>query len=39
LQALFAALKGSGVAVVGSAFHGAGIDAAVRSGLLVDQQM
>jgi protoporphyrinogen/coproporphyrinogen III oxidase len=39
LQALEAALKGSGIAVAGSAFHGSGIDAAVRSGLSVDQRI
>jgi oxygen-dependent protoporphyrinogen oxidase len=39
LQALEAALKGSGIAVAGSAFHGAGIDGAVRSGLSIDQRL
>jgi len=33
------ALKGSGIAVAGSAFHGAGVDGAVRSGLSVDQRL
>jgi oxygen-dependent protoporphyrinogen oxidase len=39
LTALETALKGSGIAVAGSAFHGSGIDAAVQSGLLVDQRL
>ena len=39
LQAFEAALKGSGIAVTGSAFHGSGIDAAVRSGLSIDQRL
>ncbi|HET8932973.1 MAG TPA: FAD-dependent oxidoreductase [Polyangiales bacterium] len=39
LQALETALKGSGIAVAGSAFHGSGIDAAVRSGLSIDQRL
>lgn len=39
LQALETALKGSGIAVAGSAFHGSGIDAAVRSGLSVDKRL
>ena len=39
LQALETALKGSGIAVAGSAFHGSGIDAAVRSGLSIDKRL
>ena len=39
LKALDTALSGSGIAVAGSAFHGSGIDAAVRSGLSVDQRL
>ena len=39
LKGLDAALAGSGIALAGSAFHGSGIDAAVRSGLSVDQRL
>ncbi|MET0388546.1 MAG: FAD-dependent oxidoreductase [Polyangiales bacterium] len=39
LDAAFAALKGSGIAVAGSAFHGVGVDGAVRSGLSVDERL
>jgi protoporphyrinogen/coproporphyrinogen III oxidase len=39
LQALETALKSTGITVAGSAFHGSGIDAAVRSGLSVDQRL
>lgn len=39
LQALETALKGSGIAVAGSAFHGSGVDAAVRSGLSIDKRL
>jgi protoporphyrinogen/coproporphyrinogen III oxidase len=39
LAALETALKGSGIAAAGSAFHGAGIDGAVRSGLSADQRL
>lgn len=39
LAALETALKGSGITVAGSAFHGPGIDGAVRSGLSADQRL
>jgi oxygen-dependent protoporphyrinogen oxidase len=39
LQAFEAALKGSGIAVAGSAFHGVGIDGAVRSGLSIHERL
>lgn len=39
LAAFEAAIKGSGVVVAGSAFHGAGIDGAVRSGLSVEERL
>lgn len=33
------ALKGSGIGLAGSAFHGTGVDGAVRSGLSIDQRL
>jgi oxygen-dependent protoporphyrinogen oxidase len=39
VQSLEQALAGSGVALAGSAFHGAGIDAAVRSALSVHERL
>lgn len=33
------ALKGSGIALASSAFHGTGVDGAVRSGLSIDQRL
>lgn len=39
VQDLETALAGSGIALAGSAFHGAGIDAAVRSALNVQQRL
>jgi oxygen-dependent protoporphyrinogen oxidase len=39
VSALEAALRGSGIALAGSAYHGAGIDAAVRSGMSVAERL
>ncbi|MEY4578387.1 MAG: hypothetical protein RL701_3090 [Pseudomonadota bacterium] len=39
VAALEATLKGSGITLAGSGFHGVGIDGALRSGLSVDQRL